>query len=71
MGKVIYEKKSWETDDVLITTDKTFVGKTEALKEAIRRGNVAMPKAKEARLKLFSEFELKEMGYDTKEKDPQ
>lgn len=30
-----------------------------------------MPKAKEARLKLFSEFELKEMGYDTKEKDPQ
>ena len=70
MGRVINEKKVWEIDDkgTTITTDKTFIGKTESLQEAIRRGNLAMPKTKEARLKLFSESELKEMGYDSDEK---
>ncbi len=71
MGKVINKKRTWEIDDKgsIITTDKTFIGKSESLREAIRRGNLAMPKTKEARLKLFSESELKEMGYDNQEED--
>lgn len=69
MGKVINEKKTWETDEGTITTDTTFIGKSESLREAIRRGNIAMPKMREVRLKLFSESELKEMGYDIEEEN--
>lgn len=69
MKNTTYEKKTWETDEGTITTDKTFVGKRESIREAIRRGNLRMPNTKEARLKLFSEAELKEMGYDTEEKE--
>ena len=69
MGKVINEKKTWETDEGTITTDTTFIGKSESLREAIRRGNIAMPRMREVRLKLFSESELKEMGYDIEEEN--
>ena len=69
MGKVINEKKTWETDEGTITTDTTFIGKSESLREAIRRGNIAMPRTREVRLKLFSESELKEMGYDIEEEN--
>jgi len=71
MGKVINEKKTWETDEGTITTDTTFIGKSESLREAIRRGNIAMPRTREVRLKLFSESELKEMGYDIEEENLQ
>lgn len=71
MGKVVNEKKTWETDEGTITTDTTFIGKSESLREAIRRGNIAMPRMREARLKLFSESELKEMGYDIEEENLQ
>ncbi len=71
MGKVINEKKTWETDEGTITTDTTFIGKSESLREAIRRGNIAMPRMREVRLKLFSESELKEIGYDIEEENLQ
>lgn len=65
------EKHTYVIDEEghTITTDIREYGKTETIQEAIRRGNIAMPKSKEEQLKLFSETELKEMGYDIEEED--
>lgn len=54
-----------------ITTDISEYSKPVPIQDAIRKGIIAMPKTKEERLKLFSETELKEMGYDIEEKDVQ
>jgi len=73
MGKIVKEKHTYVIDKEghTITTDTTEYGGPVSIKESIRLGVIAMPKSKEARLKLFSEEELKEMGYDSEEEDLQ
>lgn len=65
MNKIVFEKKTWiiDEDGSTITTDRTEIGKTESIKEAIKRGNIRVSKTKMQ--KLFSQSELEEMGYDT------
>lgn len=71
MSKYIYEKRTWEVDGkgTTVTTERLERGKSMSPREAIKMGILAMPKSKEARLKLFSESELEEMGYGDKEED--
>jgi len=69
MGRIVKEKHTYIIDKEghTITTDTTEYGDPVSIQESIRLGVIAMPKSKEARLKLFSEEELKEMGYDSEE----
>lgn len=62
MGKITYKTEKWETKEGFITTTSIEEGKRESLKETIRRGNLKA--SKKTMQKLFSENELKEMGYD-------
>ena len=70
MGRIVKEKHTYIIDKEgnTITTDTTEYGDPVSIQESIRLGVIAMPKSKETRLKLFSEEELKEMGYDSEEK---
>ena len=49
MSKVVFEKKTWiiDEDGNTITTDKTYIGKTESIKEAIKRGNIRVSRTEE------------------------
>ena len=71
MGKTIYEKRTWVVDKEghTVTTNRVECGNPIPKRTAIQRGLVKV--SQEEMQKLFSEEELKEMGYDTKEKDPQ
>ena len=69
MGKIVKERHTYVTDieGHTITTDTREYGGPVSIRESIRLGVIAMPELKESRLKLFSEEEIKEMGYDSEE----
>lgn len=54
MNKVKFENKTWVIDEkgTTITTTRTEIGKTESIKDAIKRGNIRVSKSKMQ--KLFS-----------------
>ncbi len=51
MGKIVYEKRTWVIDNEghTVTTDQFEVGKSESIQEAVKRGNLTMPKSKGAK----------------------
>lgn len=71
MGKIIKEKHTYVIDKEghTITTDTREYGDSIPKKEAIRRGLIKVSRA--SMQKIFSEAELKEMGYDSEEEDLQ
>ena len=66
---IVKERHTYVTDKEghTITTDTREYGGSVSIRESIKLGVIAMPKLKESRLKLFSEEEIKEMGYESEE----
>ena len=67
MGKIVKEKHTYVIDKEghTITTDTREYGSSIPKKEAIRRGLIRV--SRKSMQKIFSETELREMGYDIEE----